>query len=189
MGNDLYSRLPDALLCWVDVEFTGLDPETSRVLEIAIVVTTSDLSTEILSESFVCLPKGYSNELLSLEVQEMHKQSGLLYELESASNDEEETDNALLAIMKSAFADTPLIHCGYYLQLDREILARRMPQFFKRISFRMLDLRSLEEAAESWIKDGRFTRIKSKTGHRALSDVYDSIALALKYKKTYFTNF
>ena len=86
--------------------------------------------------------------------------------------------------LKQTANDAVLVHCGYYLQCDREILARRMPALYERLGFRQLDMRCAEEMADAWTSQGRYRRT-DRRNHRALGDVREAILLARKYRAIY----
>lgn len=184
-NNDLpHDPLQPADLVWIDVEYDQLDTAQATILEIAGIITDRQLHPIGDPFAMTCRPKGFELEAMSPKAYKLHTANGLLAEVFASRDDEAGLEQNFLAWLKSITASNPVIHCGYYLQADREILHKRMPQILDRLGFRQLDLRSLEEAADAWSIKGRYARPKRRT-HRALDDVEDAITLAKWYRERF----
>lgn len=180
-----HSLQPVAYLAWFDFEMTGLDPEADSFLEIAGVVTRTDLVAVGSGFQIVCRRPGLVLSELHDEVYRMHVQSGLVNEVKLTKITEEEAQCGALTWLNNLCKDAPLLHCGYYLDYDRLLLARRMPELARRLGYRCLDIRALEEAAEAWTSKGRFPR-QVRRVHRAMADVEEALMLARLYRASYF---
>lgn len=180
-----HDPLPIASLVWLDFEFDTSDNSKAQILEIGGVITDREL--RYLGDPFSCVvrPPYFHADSMPKPVFEMHRQSGLLDDVQSSVLSNEAAEKLCNEWIENIAADVKLVHCGYYLQLDREVVARVMPQLYSRLGYRQLDLRSLEEAADAWTFSGRFSRPKNRS-HRALQDVFDAIELARAYRSAFF---
>ena len=179
-----YDPLPPGLFVWMDVEYTTTDIDTARILEVAAIIT--DRQLEQIGEPFslACKPDGFSEHSMPESVVDMHTRNGLLNDVSASTYSEAALEKQALNWLKQTANDAVLIHCGYYLQCDREILARRMPALYERLGFRQLDMRCAEEMADAWTSQGRYRRT-SRHNHRALDDVREAILLAGEYKERF----
>ena len=180
-----HDPLEPAVMLWMDFEFDTLETDAAHILEVACVATDRRLVN--IGESFVGVscPSGFREEDMDKSIRSMHRDSGLLSDMSETDLSERELEGVLLKWIDRVAGNGPLVHCGFYIQADREIVKRVMPQLYSRLSFRQLDLRTLEEAADAWTESGRFSRL-GRRSHRALKDVKDAIALARMYGKQYF---
>lgn len=182
--NTEYDPLPPGLFVWMDLEYTTTDVDTARILEVAAIITNRQLEQIGEPFSLTCKPDDFSEHSMPESVVDMHTRNGLLDDVSASTYNEAALEKQALNWLKQTANDTVLIHCGYYLQCDREILARRMPALYERLGFRQLDVRCLEEMADAWTSQGRYRRTNSHN-HRALGDVREAILLAGKYKERF----
>lgn len=182
--NTEYDPLPPGLFVWMDLEYTTTDVDTARILEVAAIITNRQLEQIGEPFSLTCKPDDFSEHSMPESVVDMHTRNGLLNDVSASKYNEAALEKQTLNWLKQTANDAVLIHCGYYLQCDREILARRMPALYERLGFRQLDVRCLEEMADAWTSQGRYRRT-SRHNHRALDDVREAILLAGKYKERF----
>lgn len=182
--NTEYDPLPPGLFVWMDLEYTTTDVDTARILEVAAIITNRQLEQIGEPFSLACKPDDLSKHSMPESVVDMHTRNGLLNDVSASTYSEAALEKQALNWLKQTANDAVLIHCGYYLQCDREILARRMPALYKRLGFRQLDVRCLEEMADAWTSQGRYRRT-DRRNHRALGDVREAILLAGKYKEQF----
>lgn len=180
-----HDPLEPAIMIWMDLEFDTLETDAAHILEVACAATDRRLVN--IGEPFVGVirPYGFREEYMDESIRNMHRDSGLLSDMRATDLSENDLEDVILKWIDRVAGSSPLVHCGYYIHADREIIKRVMPQLYSRLSFRQLDLRTLEEAADAWTESGRFSR-PGKRSHRALEDVKDAIALARIYGKQYF---
>lgn len=179
-----YDPLPPGLFVWMDLEYTTTNVDTARILEVAAIITNRQLEQIGESFSLACKPDGFSEHSMPESVVDMHTRNGLLDDVSVSKYNEAALEKQALNWLQQTVNDAILIHCGYYLQCDREILARRMPALYERLGFRQLDVRCLEEMADAWTSQGRYRRTNHHN-HRALGDVREAILLAGKYKERF----
>ncbi len=170
-------------LVWVDLEMTGLDPDSDRIIEIATVVTNRDL--DVLAEGPVI---AISQPAVALEAMDdwnrsTHGGSGLLARVRASTIDEREAELATLDFLGRHVARGASPMCGNSICQDRRFLARWMPELEKFFHYRNLDVSTLKELARRWAPavHAGFTK---KSTHLALEDIRDSIAELRHYRET-----
>lgn len=173
-------------LAWLDLEMTGLDPEKDVILEIAAIVTDKDLN--ILSDgiSFVINQPERKLDLMNNFVKEMHTKSGLINEvLHSNVNLETALKKNLEYFDEFCFIGvTPL--CGNSIWQDRRFLNKYMPELDSFFNYRIIDVSSVKEIVRKWYPESPVLKYIKKEGHRALPDIYESIAELNHYKMNFF---
>lgn len=176
---------PKPNLLWVDLETTGLSPEEHLPLEIAVVVTDSDLN-ELYERSWVISQVLIVNDL-DPWVFETHSQNGLIAAAVKSGVTVESVkkDLANLMIRSDLWpwdADPrqpPL--CGSSIQFERLWLAKFFPEFYKCIHYRSIDVSSIKELMLRWQPEDAVSR-QNTSEHRALADIRDSIDELKSYR-------
>jgi len=174
-------------LVWIDCEMTGLNPAVDVLVEVAVVITDSELT--ILDDGLDLLIKTDPDKLASMEevVREMHATSGLTEALTGATLTVEEAEAQLLDYLKKWVPDrrkSPL--CGNSIATDRSFLVRYMPRLDDHLHYRMIDVSSIKELARRWYPKTYFNAPVKTGGHRALADILDSINELRYYRATVF---
>jgi oligoribonuclease len=174
-------------LVWIDCEMTGLDPTVEVLVEVAVVVTDSELT--ILAEGIDLLIKTDPAKLAGMEevVREMHTTSGLLTALADATLTVEEAEQQVLDYIKQWVPErrkSPL--CGNSIATDRSFLVRYMPKLDDHLHYRMIDVSSIKELARRWYPKAYFNAPAKTGGHRALADIIDSITELRYYRAAVF---
>ncbi len=174
-------------LVWIDCEMTGLDPAVEVLVEIAVVVTDSELT--LLDDGLDLLIATDPAKLAGMEevVQEMHSTSGLLTALAEATLSVEEAEQQVLDYVKKWVPDrrkAPL--CGNSIATDRSFIARYMPRLDDHLHYRMVDVSSIKELSRRWYPKVYFNAPAKTGGHRALADIIDSITELRYYRAAVF---
>jgi oligoribonuclease len=174
-------------LVWIDCEMTGLDPAQDVLVEIAVVVTDSELT--LLDDGIDIVIATDPAKLATMDdvVRDMHTQSGLLVALESATTKIEEAEQIALDYVRSFVAErrkAPL--CGNSIATDRSFIARYLPQLDDHLHYRMVDVSSIKELSRRWYPRVYFNAPPKTGGHRALADIVDSINELRYYRSTVF---
>ena len=169
----------DDRLVWLDMEMTGLNPLTDRIIELAIVITDKNLNT--VAEAPVWVIHQTDEVLNGMDAwnQRTHGNSGLIDKVRASSLTEAEVEQAALAFIKQYIGPSKSPMCGNSIGQDRRFMAIYMPTLEVYFHYRNLDVSTLKELARRWyprIYDG----YKKETRHTALADVYESID-ELKY--------
>ena len=173
-------------LVWIDCEMTGLDLGRDALVEIAALVTDSDL--QILGEGVDVVVRPPAEALASMPpvVREMHTASGLLTALDdgvSLAEAEQRVLDYLLAYVPEA-RRAPL--AGNSIATDRSFLARDMPALDAHLHYRMVDVSSIKELARRWYPRAYYNSPKKAGGHRALADIRESITELRYYREAIF---
>jgi oligoribonuclease len=171
-------------LVWIDCEMTGLDVEKDCLVEIAVLVTDSELN--ILDEglSVVIKPRSDSLQGMGEFVTNMHKESGLLELLDDGLPIEQAETEILEYIKRFAPEARSAPLAGNSIGTDRMFLNRYMPALDAHLHYRNVDVSSIKELVRRWYPKVYFQLPKKSGGHRALSDIRESIAELVYYRKT-----
>ena len=178
---------PGEPLVWVDCEMTGLDPARDVLVEIAVVVTDTELN--LLDEGLDILIATDPAKLAGMDevVLEMHTQSGLLEALTGATTSLEDAERQVLDYVQRFVPErrkAPL--CGNSIATDRSFIVRYMPRLDDHLHYRMIDVSSIKELARRWYPRVYFNAPAKTGGHRALADIVDSINELRYYRATVF---
>ena len=172
-------------LIWIDLEMTGLDTARDKIIEIATIVTNSQL--DIIEKGPVFAIFQAEDILAGMDDwnKRQHKGSGLLDRVRASKISEEEAEKQTLEFVMTHVTPNKSPMCGNSICQDRRFLARCMPTLEKYFHYRNLDVSTLKELAYRWnpsITDG----LKKKSKHLALEDVKDSIAELRYYREHLF---
>jgi oligoribonuclease len=172
----------DNNLVWLDLEMTGLDPFRDRILEIATIVTDSELN--ILAEGPVIAIHQPEEVLAGLDDwnREHHGASGLLERVRSSSRDEAAAERETLAFLARHVAAGKSPLCGNSICQDRRFLARLMPRLETWFHYRNLDVSTVKILAQRWAPEVAEAFKKDGT-HQALMDIRESIAELQHYRE------
>jgi len=172
----------DLNLVWLDCEMSGLEPDHDRLLEIAVIVTSPDLSVRIEGPVLVI---HQSDEVLSkMDAwnRGTHGKSGLTEKVKASTVTEQEAQDTLIAFIKPYVSKGVSPMCGNTIGQDRRFLNKYMPKLEAWFHYRNLDVSTLKELARRW-KPDVFNAFKKAQKHTALADVHESIDEMLHYKK------
>lgn len=162
-------------LIWVDCEMTGLSVENDALVEIAVLVTDSQLN--VLGEGVDLVIKTSQEKLDGMNdfVREMHTASGLITEIPNGVSLEEASKAILEYLNKYApgAGKSPL--AGNSVYVDRLFIARDLPEVHSYLHYRTVDVSSIKELARRWYPRAYFAAPKKTGNHRALGDIRDSI--------------
>ncbi len=171
-------------LVWVDMEMTGLDPDNDRIIEVAVVVTDSNLN--ILGEGPV-LAIHQSDEMLDgMDAwnKGTHGRSGLIERVKASTVTEAEAETVLIEFLKKFVPNGKSPMCGNTICQDRRFMARGMPKLETFFHYRNLDVSTLKELCKRW-KPELANGFKKHQKHTALADILESIE-ELRYYREHF---
>ncbi|MEV4300580.1 oligoribonuclease [Microbispora rosea] len=173
-------------LVWIDCEMTGLDLGRDALIEVACIVTDSELNQLDEGVDVVIKPPAETLEQMSEVVREMHTASGLLQALATGVT-LAEAEAVVLDYIRSHVAEAkkaPL--CGNSIATDRAFIARDMPLVDTFLHYRMVDVSSIKELARRWYPRVYFASPEKQGGHRALADITESIRELRYYRAAVF---
>ncbi len=173
-------------LIWIDLEMTGLQPDADRIIEMAVVVTDSQLG--VLAESPVWVlhqPDEVLNAMDSWN-KGTHGKSGLIEKVRASKLTEAQAERAALDFLRLHVPAGVSPMCGNSICQDRRFLARSMPQLEAHFHYRNLDVSTLKELVRRWKPEVAKGLVKEGK-HQALADIYDSIEELKFYRRTVMT--
>lgn len=173
-------------LLWIDMEMSGLNPDRDRVLEVAIVVTDSNLNTIAEAPVKVVHQPDAVLEAMDAWNKSTHKKSGLIDRVRASTQNEAQVEEEMLAFLSRYVPENTSPMCGNSICQDRRFLARHMPRLEAFFHYRNLDVSTLKELAKRW-KPGIMSGLTKHGKHEALADIYESIE-ELKYYRDKFLN-
>ena len=171
-------------LLWLDMEMTGLSPDTDRIIELAIVVTDADLNTVAEGPVLVVHQPDEVMDAMDNWNKGTHGKSGLIDRVKASQLNEAEVEAQMLEFVKQHVPARTSPMCGNSICQDRRFLARYMPQLEAFFHYRNLDVSTLKELAKRW-RPGLAEGFKKASKHEALADIYESID-EMKYYREHF---
>lgn len=171
-------------LIWIDLEMTGLDPNQHRIIEIATIVTDSDLT--LLAEGPVIAIHQTDQHLALMDEWNVttHSRTGLIERVKQSRADEANAEQQTLDFLKCWVPENCSPICGNSIGQDRRFLFNYMPKLEAYFHYRYLDVSTLKELAKRW-KPEIMAGLTKRGTHQALDDIKDSIA-ELAYYRQYF---
>jgi oligoribonuclease len=166
-------------LIWIDMEMSGLNPDTDKVLEIAIVVTDSQLNTVAEAPVLVVHQADAVLDAMDDWNRSTHAKSGLVERVKASRLSEYAVQEQLVAFLSQHVPPRISPMCGNSVHQDRRFLGRHLPGLEAYFLYRNLDVSTLKELAKRW-KPAIMTGLTKHGKHEALADIYESIE-ELKY--------
>lgn len=171
-------------LIWIDLEMTGLNPDSDLIIEIATIVTDKNLN--ILAEGPALAVNQPDAALLAMDDwnQEHHGQSGLIDRVRASRLSQQDAEKLTIDFLRDWVPERASPMCGNTIGQDRRFLVKYMPQLEAYFHYRSIDVSTLKELAVRWapdLKDG----FKKETKHQALADIHESIE-ELRYYREHF---
>lgn len=172
-------------LVWIDLEMTGLDPEKEKIIEMATIVTDSELN--LVAEGPVIAIHQPDSLLDAMDewCTRTHGQSGLTQRVKDSKISEREAELATIEFLKQYVAPGKSPLCGNSIGQDRRFLVKYMPELEGFFHYRNLDVSTIKELARRWRPDV-LAGVKKKGSHLALDDIRDSIDELRHYRATFF---
>ncbi|WP_211841798.1 oligoribonuclease [Massilia eburnea] len=171
-------------LVWVDMEMTGLEPETDRIIEVAMVVT--DMHLNVLAEGPVLAIHQSDETLDKMDAwnKGTHGRSGLIDRVKASTVSEEAAEAEFIAFMRQWVPKGKSPMCGNTIGQDRRFMVKYMPKLEAFFHYRNIDVSTLKELGRRW-KPEMVAGFKKAQKHTALADIIESIE-ELKYYRENF---
>lgn len=174
-------------LIWIDCEMTGLNLASDALIEIAVLVTDSELN--LLGDGIDLVIATTPEKLASMsdEVKRMHSESGLIEKVANGVT-LSIAEERILEYLKQYTAEGKSPLAGNSVGMDRNFIARDMPLLNSFLHYRTIDVSSIKELAKRWYPKAYFQAPKKSGNHRALGDIQDSIAELAYYRSAIFVS-
>ena len=171
-------------LIWLDMEMTGLSPDTDRIIEVAVVITDAHLNTVAESPVLVVHQSDAVLDGMDAWNKGTHGKSGLIDKVRASELNEAAVEKKMISFIKKYVPAKASPLCGNSICQDRRFLARHMPKLEAFFHYRNLDVSALKELVRRWKPEiaAGFTK---QNKHEALADIYESID-ELKYYREHF---
>jgi oligoribonuclease len=171
-------------LIWIDLEMTGLDPLQERIIEIATVVTDSELNVLAEGPSIAINQPNALIQAMDDWNTNQHGKSGLTERVIQSTVTEAQAESETIEFLKQWVPEGVSPMCGNSIGQDRRFLVRYMPELANYFHYRNLDVSTLKELVVRW-KPELINGFEKKGTHLAMDDVYDSIRELVYYRKVF----
>ena len=172
------------LLAWIDLEMTGLDPEKHHIIEIACLVTDSNLNIVAEGPELAIFQ---DEDILSLMNEwnvKQHTSSGLVEKIKSSDISIKEAEDECLKFFQSHIKQHKSPLCGSSVSHDRRFLIKHMPKLAKHFHYRHIDVSSFKEVIKRWYPEA--DEFKKASSHRAMDDIKESVNELKFYREKLF---
>jgi len=183
-GAGAAARPNEFNLVWLDMEMTGLDPDTDRIIEVAVVVTDADLNIIAEGPVFAIHQSDETLDKMDNWNKGTHGKSGLIDRVKASTVTEAQAEQELIAFLKKYVPANKSPMCGNSICQDRRFMARGMPKLEAFFHYRNLDVSTLKELCRRW-KPELASGFKKHQKHTALADIVESIE-ELRYYREHF---
>lgn len=173
-------------MVWIDCEMTGLSLRDDALIEVAALVTDSELNVLGDGVDIVITPPAEALQTMPEVVREMHTSSGLLKELPGGVTLAEAEQRVLDYVRSHVKEPRKAPLCGNSVGTDRGFLARDMPTLEQHLHYRIVDVSSIKELSRRWYPRAYFNSPAKSGNHRALADIRESIAELRYYREAVF---
>ena len=170
-------------LIWIDLEMTGLDPDKEKIIEIATLITDSNLN--VISEGpnlIISQPKEVLDEMDDWN-QNQHGSTGLIDGVMKSDITEQVAEIEALEVVSKYVGEKASPMCGNTVSHDRRFLSKYMPRLEAYFNYRHIDVSSFKEVAVRWMNEAQ--TYEKKGSHRALGDIKESVEELRFYKKLF----
>jgi oligoribonuclease len=177
------NQSPDNLI-WIDLEMTGLNPDTDYIIEIATVITDSKLN--ILAEGPVIAIQTDNAVLIGMDEwnTKQHAKSGLVQRIKKSQHSCTQAESMTLDFLRDYVPEKTSPMCGNSICQDRRFMYRLMPELEQYFHYRSIDVSSLKELVTRWAPEK--PKFSKNSTHMALNDIKDSIEELRFYRDNYF---
>lgn len=166
------------------MEMTGLNPDTDKIIEIAMIITDSDLNVLAQSPVYAIHQDDAILNAMDKWCTDTHTRTGLVDRVRASQYTEAQVEEELLAFMQTWLPENATPMCGNTIHQDRRFMVRHMPRLEQYFHYRNLDVSTLKELARRW-NPTVYKGIVKKGAHKALDDILESIEELKHYRQTF----
>lgn len=177
-------KSPDNLV-WLDMEMTGLDPVQNVILEIAVVITDSNLTIIDQSPSYVIFQPDLELQKMDKWNVSTHTKSGLIDKVKLSTTSIEDVEEEILQLLRKYVEKYKSPLCGNTIHQDRKFIAKYMPNLEGYLHYRNLDVSTIKELAKRWYPQV-YSGFAKQNKHEALADIIESINELKYYREKLF---
>lgn len=170
----------DQKFIWIDLEMTGLVPETDVILEIASIVTDGQLNVIAQGPEIVISQPELVLNGMDKWCTAVHTKSGLCEKVRKSDTSVQEAEQQTLAFLREHCNEGRSPLAGNSVWMDRVFIMRYMPRLYNFLHYRTIDVSTIKELCKAWYGNSEATKFKKQNAHRALDDILESIE-ELKY--------
>lgn len=176
----------NGLFVWIDLEMTGLDSSKDVILEIATMITDSNLN--IIAQGPLCVIHQSEKHIVAMNewCQKHHAQSGLVEAVRQSTTTLEHATAKTLQFIRTHCEPQTGILSGNSVWQDRIFLAKYMPEIVEYLHYRIIDVSSVKNLVHRWYAHDKYSSFKKSDSHRAYDDIQESIAELKHYRKYFF---
>ena len=172
----------DQNLVWIDLEMTGLYPDTDRIIEVAVVVTDPQITVRVEGPVFAVHQSDATLDAMDAWNKGTHGRSGLVDRVKASTVDEAQAQQRVIEFLSQYVPSGKSPMCGNSICQDRRFLANYMPELERFFHYRNLDVSTLKELARRW-KPDILAGFKKAQAHTALADIHESIDELVYYRQ------
>ncbi|MCX7250184.1 MAG: oligoribonuclease [Burkholderiales bacterium] len=172
----------DQNLIWLDCEMTGLNPETDRLIEIAVVITGPDLLPRVEGPVLAIHQSDAALDAMDAWNKGTHGRSGLINRVKASATSEADAEAQVIEFIRKYLPKGASPMCGNSIGQDRRFLVKYMPKLEAYFHYRNLDVSTLKELAKRW-RPEVYKAFKKHQRHTALADVHESIDELVHYRE------
>jgi oligoribonuclease len=175
------------MLAWMDLEMTGLDPDTHVIVEIATLITDDELNVTATGPDIVVAAGADDLARMDDVVRAMHARSGLLDAISASETDLAAAGRTTLEFLQAHIPEAGTVPlCGNSIGTDRRFLARHLPEIDRYLHYRSIDVSTVKELARRWYPEVLAGAPRKVGAHRALDDILESVAELAYYREAVF---